>query len=252
MSRTFSSWSSFLTCVCVAALLGLSASVPGSARAVANGRNAGDGRMVIDTRAVAGRRHIVDGRHIVFTASADQTAVDPTGVPLLTGYRLEIFVVGGTAPVQTVNLGNPTPDSDGEIRLDFVSLLPAPLTPGVFYEAVVQAVGPGGASDSARSNPFVFSEPRCDAWISPVAIDEPATGGSAATTVNVRAGCTWTAVSDDPWIRVTGGATGSGTGTVSLLVAPNTKRNTRHGALTIAGQTLRVKHAGARTAGVSR
>ena len=45
------------------------------------------------------------------------------------------------------------------IRLDFVSLLPTPLTPGVLYETLVEAIGPGGRSASLRSNTFSFTVP---------------------------------------------------------------------------------------------
>ena len=49
---------------------------------------------------------------------------------------------------------------------------------------------------------------------------------SAASTGNISvtsvAGCAWTAVSTDSWITVTGGATGSGNGTVTLSIAANT------------------------------
>jgi hypothetical protein len=103
------------------------------------------------------RRTVVDGRHIAFTASADENSVDTSGAPLLTGYSLEIFVAHDNVPVATVDLGHPRPDDDGGIRLEFVSKLAEPLAPGVVYEAIVQAVGPYGTSDSARSNPFSFS-----------------------------------------------------------------------------------------------
>ena len=81
-------------------------------------------------------------------------------------YSLQIFVAGASTAVQTVSLGKPTPQSDGMIRVDFVSLLSTPLTPAVVYESVVSAVGPGGSAPSARSNTFAFSAP-CAPSISP-------------------------------------------------------------------------------------
>ena len=47
----------------------------------------------------------------------------------------------------------------------------------------------------------------------------PAARSSAVTTV---AGCTWTAISNAPWITVTSGANGNGNGTVNFGSGANT------------------------------
>lgn len=49
--------------------------------------------------------------------------------------------------------------------------------------------------------------------------------------------CTWTAVSNVPWITIQSGASGSGNGTVTLNVAANTGDN-REGAVVVAGETI--------------
>jgi len=56
--------------------------------------------------------------------------------------------------------------------------------------------------------------------------------------------CAWTAASNAGWITVTGGATGTGNGTVSYVVAANPHPNPRSGTLTIAGQTFTVNQDG--------
>ena len=71
---------------------------------------------------------------------------------------------------------------------------------------------------------------------------------SAATgqTVTVTAAsttCTWTAVSNSSWITVTGGATGTGSGTVTYSVADNTGA-ARTGTITIGGQIFTVSQTG--------
>jgi uncharacterized repeat protein (TIGR01451 family) len=73
----------------------------------------------------------------------------------------------------------------------------------------------------------------------------PIAVGSAggATGVSVTSGsgaCTWNAVSNSAWIHVTGGASGSGSGTVNLSIDPNTTGSSRTGTLTIAGQTVSI------------
>src|SRR6185503_7530312 len=67
--------------------------------------------------------------------------------------------------------------------------------------------------------------------------------GSVAVTT--AAGCNWTAVSNNSFITITSGASGSGSGTVNYAVAANTASLSRNGSLTIAGLTHSVSQAGA-------
>ena len=82
----------------------------------------------------------------------------------------------------------------------------------------------------------------CTYSVSPSSAAFQQAGGTASIVVTVGAGCTWTAVSNDSWITVTGGAAGSGNGTVTYSVAPYTGRpRNRNGTMTIAGKTVSVK-----------
>jgi hypothetical protein len=58
--------------------------------------------------------------------------------------------------------------------------------------------------------------------------------------VTTTAGCTWTATSSAAWLIVTTGASGTGSGTVTVAVASNPGA-ARTGTLTIAGQTVTVQ-----------
>lgn len=193
--------------------------------------------------ATASGQSIVDARRVEFTPSADHSVVDPDGAALVTRYSLDVFVQGGTTAIASADLGKPAPDPDGMIRVDFVALLDTALTPGVIYETVVAAVGPGGAADAPRSNTFSFSVP-CAPSISPVSQSVAAPGGTGSSTVTVAAGCAWTAVSNAGWITVTAGGSGNGSGPVSYSVAANTATASRTGTLTIAGSTHTVTQAG--------
>jgi hypothetical protein len=67
--------------------------------------------------------------------------------------------------------------------------------------------------------------------------------GAANGTIDVTAGagCTWTASSQAGWITVTGGASGSGNGTVTYRVDRYTgKPGIRNGTITIAGRTFAI------------
>ncbi|MBI4876109.1 MAG: choice-of-anchor C family protein [Acidobacteria bacterium] len=76
-----------------------------------------------------------------------------------------------------------------------------------------------------------------------------AAGGTTAVVVNTTSGCTWTAGSNADWITIASGASGSGSGTVSLRVAPNTGASSRTGTVTVAGRTFTVTQAGQPAAG---
>jgi hypothetical protein len=73
-----------------------------------------------------------------------------------------------------------------------------------------------------------------------------ATGGTTSFNVAARAGCGWTAVSQAPWIEISGNPVGGGNGTVALVVAANTGA-ARSGIVTVQGQQFTVTQAGAPT-----
>ncbi|MCG3192800.1 MAG: hypothetical protein DIJKHBIC_02047 [Thermoanaerobaculia bacterium] len=68
--------------------------------------------------------------------------------------------------------------------------------------------------------------------------------GAAGQTfqVQVAGGCPWTAASNDAWITITGGSSGSGTENVTFTVAPNVGP-ARSGTITAGGQTFTVNEA---------
>lgn len=61
----------------------------------------------------------------------------------------------------------------------------------------------------------------------------------AVVVVETQIDCGWTATSNDSWITITSGSSGTGDGTVRYAVAANTG-NARTGTMTIAGQTFTV------------
>lgn len=69
-------------------------------------------------------------------------------------------------------------------------------------------------------------------------------GGDFRVTVTAPAGCAWSAVGNVPWLRVTAGASGSGSGAVTLHADPNTG-GARSGTATIAGGTFSATQAAA-------
>ena len=84
----------------------------------------------------------------------------------------------------------------------------------------------------------------CTFSINPTSASFGAEGGTGSVTVTTQAGCNWTAVSNNAFITITSGASGSGSGTVNYSVAERLLSTPRNGSLTIAGLTHSVSQAG--------
>jgi VCBS repeat protein len=86
----------------------------------------------------------------------------------------------------------------------------------------------------------------CTYSLTPTSINLPAPA-SAGNTIGVttQPGCSWTAVSNAPsFVTITGGASGSGSGTVTYSTAANTSTSQRIGTMTIAGLIFTITQAG--------
>ena len=78
----------------------------------------------------------------------------------------------------------------------------------------------------------------CTYSISPTSQSFGDIGGSGDVSVTSPGDCSWTATSNDDWITVTSGDSGSGSGTVGYSVAANPNADSRTGTMTIAGETF--------------
>jgi hypothetical protein len=84
----------------------------------------------------------------------------------------------------------------------------------------------------------------CDFVISPSAASYTAQGGQGEIEISTGAQCSWTASSLVDWVEITGGASGTGNGTVNYQVDANPSDAARQGELRVAGQTFTVNQAG--------
>ena len=89
--------------------------------------------------------------------------------------------------------------------------------------------------------PLPVVSPACTYSISPNGASFTAPAGTGSLSVTTQTGCTWTAASNDSWIRITSGASGGGSGTVKYSVTANTGASSRSGSITAAGQTFSVQ-----------
>jgi len=184
-----------------------------------------------------------------FSPSADHNNVF-NGTPVVSGYTLDLFLQGASAPFQSIPLGKPAPDPDGTIRVDLTSQFVGWPVPGTVYVADVAAVGPGGTAASALSNTFAFGT-ACTFSVSPTAPTATASGGPASVTVTAGTGCAWIATTNATWMTISSGGSGSGNGTVNYTVAANTGSSSRTGTMTVAGQTVTVTQTATCTFSVS-
>jgi pimeloyl-ACP methyl ester carboxylesterase len=63
-------------------------------------------------------------------------------------------------------------------------------------------------------------------------------GGTATVSVTAGAGCVWSAVPNAPWLTITAGASGTGSGSFTLNAAPGTTSNSFSSIITVANQTV--------------
>jgi hypothetical protein len=89
-----------------------------------------------------------------------------------------------------------------------------------------------------------ISQSGCSFSIAPTNVSSPSGGGPGSVAVTATSGCSWSARSNDSWITITAGSTGSGSGTVSFSAAANTG-GARTGSLTAAGLRVTVEQAAA-------
>jgi hypothetical protein len=107
-----------------------------------------------------------DPNFVEFDPSPDHSTLAGDGSPVVQEYLLSLYLAGQGSAFRTITLGKPSPDSDGKIRLDFLSLVSPFATPGVLYEARVMASGPGGVAPSLPSNLFQYMG-ACSTTIAP-------------------------------------------------------------------------------------
>jgi len=90
-------------------------------------------------------------------------------------------------------------------------------------------------------NIHTVTQSPCFFTFTPVSETISHSGGSASVSVTASSSwCTWTAVSNDSWIHITSGSSGTGNGTITYLVDAHTGTSYRPGTITIGGEIFHV------------
>lgn len=95
-------------------------------------------------------------------------------------------------------------------------------------------------SSSSATSASNFVVTSCSVSLSSTSQTISAAGGSGSFTVSAPGGCNWTAVGSSNWISITSGASGSGNGSVSFSVSPNSGPGSRAGSIVVASQTVTI------------
>ncbi len=105
--------------------------------------------------------------------------------------------------------------------------------------------GTGDCSISIGSNTTVTATfTSCSYNLSSTAQSFTSSGGEGSVNVSANSGCSWSASSNDSWISITSGSSGTGSSTVSYTASENTSTSSRTGTMTIAGHTFTVTQDG--------
>ena len=108
------------------------------------------------------------------------------------------------------------------------------------------AGSPYDGSHNGGFDAFVAKLDICTYSISPASNSFGSGGGIGSVSVTGISGCSWNwnAASNESWIAITSGGSGSGNGTVNYTAASNTSAGPRTGTMTIAGETFTLIQAG--------
>jgi C1A family cysteine protease/methionine-rich copper-binding protein CopC len=91
---------------------------------------------------------------------------------------------------------------------------------------------------------IAYSGGTCICSISPASRSLGSSSGSGSISVTCGESCNWTAASNNAWITITAGSSGTGNGTVSYTVSQNYDSKQRTGTITVADKTFTITQAG--------
>ena len=119
-----------------------------------------------------------------------------------------------------------------------------PNTPSASCRVRVSEAATGIPSDVSDAVFTIVGQVVCTYSVFPESQSFSSLGGAGSINVTSQGGCNWTAVSNDVWISITAGSTGSGNGAVQFSVAENFSSSSRSGTATVAGHVCTISQAG--------
>jgi len=191
--------------------------------------------MVGDQRVTVTQEAQAAGSPCVYLISSSSPSVLPAGA---TQVAVSVAVAGGCAWTATSNVPWVTVTSGASGTGNGAVALSVEANPGGVRTGTIAVAGQTFTVTQAGA------AGACNAAIGSTSASIAASGGAGTVAVSTTIGCTWTATSNDAWLTVTLGASGTGNGVVAFSVAAN-PGGARTGSLTVAGQTFTVTQAAA-------
>ena len=149
----------------------------------------------------------------------------------------DIAVTGLPAGVTATFDQNPVTPPPGDTATSTVTLtVPATTALGTFNVSVSAT---SGEVTHTTNLTLSIRVPTCTFSIAPASNAHRSNGGGGNINVSTQPGCSWTAVSNVPWVTVTSGSA-VGSGTAFYSVDPNPDATPRSGTITIGTQTFTV------------
>jgi hypothetical protein len=203
-----------------------------------NGTGTGNGTVTYNVSANTGaaRTGIITIGDYVFKVTQD------SGCTYTVASVTTSYTAGGGNDTYSVTTGSGCPWTTSNGGNTWITVTPASATGSGSGTVTVQAntgIARTGTITIAGQTFTVNQANGCTYSITPASASPSASGGSSNVTVTSGTGCPWTAVSNNAWITVTSGASGTGNGTVAYNVSANTGL-ARTGTITIAGQTFTI------------
>jgi hypothetical protein len=107
---------------------------------------------------------------------------------------------------------------------------------GLAVAAMAVALAVAGACTDLKD----VSQPSCTFGVAPMTLSVQAAGGTSKLAVTASGVCAWSVTDLPSWITVSDGSSGTGDGSVTLVVGTNAGFAPRAGTLTVAGQKVTV------------
>jgi hypothetical protein len=86
--------------------------------------------------------------------------------------------------------------------------------------------------------------PACTYTLTPTSTNAPSDSVTNTVAMTAGTGCAWNATPNASWIAIASGASGTGSGTITYVLAANTNSNQRISTITAGGQTFTITQAG--------
>ena len=111
---------------------------------------------------------------------------------------------------------------------------------GLAIQSGSRVIVVGSSNTNFAAAAYSLGTAGCSYSLSPTSAAVSSIAGTSSFNINTGAGCAWTAVSNNSWITITSGSSGTGNGVVNFSFDSNKASLGRTGTITAGGQTFTI------------